>query len=59
MDAFSYIDENRNFRTYKLSGIEKHGCTREVFVRLRYAKTMVERLTKKLAEERQEKQSAI
>ncbi|XP_047124444.1 serine/threonine-protein kinase PLK1 [Hydra vulgaris] len=59
MDAFSYIDENRNFRTYKLSGIEKHGCTREIFVRLRYAKTMVERLSKKLAEEKKEKLSAI
>lgn len=53
MEAVSYIDENRNFRTYKLSAIEEHGCTRELFVRLKYAKTMVERLQKKLVEERE------
>lgn len=56
MEAVSYIDENRNFRTYKLSAIEKYGCSREVFIRLRYAKTMVERLQKKLVEERLEKE---
>lgn len=58
MEAVSYIDEHRNFRTFKLSAIEKYGCSREVFVRLRYAKTMVERLQKKLIEERVEKETA-
>jgi len=52
MEAVSYIDENRNFRTFKLSALTEHGCSRELFVRLRYAKTMVERLQKKLIEER-------
>lgn len=51
MEAVSYIDENRNFRTYKLSLIEEHGCSRELFVRLKYAISMVERLQKKLDEE--------
>lgn len=46
MEAVSYIDEQRNFRTYKLSALEKYGCSREIFVRLRYARTMVERLRK-------------
>ena len=44
MGAVTYIDENRDFRTYKLSLIGRHGCTRELASRLRYAKTMVERL---------------
>ena len=48
MEAVSYIDEDRNFRTYKLEALEKYGCSRDLFVRLRYARTMVERLQKQL-----------
>ncbi|KAK2533578.1 Plk1 [Columba guinea] len=44
MAAVSYIDENRDFRTYKLSLIEEHGCCKELASRLRYARTMVEKL---------------
>ncbi|KAL3841606.1 hypothetical protein ACJMK2_019723 [Sinanodonta woodiana] len=44
MQAVTYIDEKREVRTFKLSLIEKYGCSRELFSRLRYAKTMVERL---------------
>uniref|UniRef100_W5MEL5 Serine/threonine-protein kinase PLK n=1 Tax=Lepisosteus oculatus TaxID=7918 RepID=W5MEL5_LEPOC len=44
MGAVTYIDEKREFRTYKLSLIEEHGCCRELASRLRYARTMVEKL---------------
>lgn len=44
MGAVSYIDGKRDFKTYRLNLIEKYGCTRELASRLRYAKTMTERL---------------
>ncbi|XP_054017312.1 serine/threonine-protein kinase PLK1 [Dryobates pubescens] len=44
MAAVSYIDEKRDFRTYKLSLMEEHGCCKELATRLRYARTMVEKL---------------
>ena len=44
MSAVTYIDEKRNFRTFRMSLIEKYGCCKELASRLRYAKTMVERL---------------
>ncbi|XP_030916944.1 serine/threonine-protein kinase PLK1 [Geospiza fortis] len=44
MAAVTYIDEKRDFRTYKLSLIEEPGCCRELASRLRYARTMVEKL---------------
>ena len=44
LQAVTYIDEKRDFRMFKLSLIEKYGCSKELFSRLRYAKTMVERL---------------
>ncbi|XP_040295901.1 serine/threonine-protein kinase PLK1 [Bufo bufo] len=44
MAAVSYIDEKREFHTYKLSLIEEFGCCKELASRLRYARTMVEKL---------------
>jgi len=44
MGAVTYIDEKRDYRTFKFSLIEKYGCTKEVFTRLKYAKTSVERI---------------
>ncbi|XP_051939994.1 serine/threonine-protein kinase PLK1 [Hippocampus zosterae] len=44
MSAVTYIDERRDFRTYKLSLLEEFGCSKELFSRLRYAKLMAERL---------------
>lgn len=44
MAAVTYIDEKRDFRTYRLSLLEEHGCCRELASRLRYARTMVEKL---------------
>ncbi|KAL4624471.1 serine/threonine-protein kinase PLK1-like [Arapaima gigas] len=44
MAAVTYIDEKREFRTYKMSLIEQYGCSKELASRLRYARTMVEKL---------------
>ena len=44
MGAVTYIDEKRNFRTYKLSLLEQYGCSKELVSRLIYGKSMVQRL---------------
>lgn len=44
MAAVTYINEKRDFRTYKLSLLEEFGCSKELASRVRYAKLMVERL---------------
>ena len=44
MGAVTYIDEKRDYRTFKLSLIERYGCSKEIFTRLKYAKTIVERI---------------
>ncbi|KAM3864627.1 serine/threonine-protein kinase PLK1 [Diretmus argenteus] len=44
MGAVTYIDEKREFRTYKLSLLEEFGSCKELASRIRYAKLMVEKL---------------
>ena len=44
MSAVTYIDEKRNFRTFRFSLLEKFGCCKELASRIKYARTMVERL---------------
>ncbi|XP_064635571.1 serine/threonine-protein kinase PLK1-like [Lineus longissimus] len=44
MGAVSFINEKREFTTFKLSAIEKCGQTKELASRVRYAKTMIDRL---------------
>ena len=48
MSAVSYIDENKAFRTFRLPLIQVHGCSSDLYSRLRYAKTMCEKLIVKL-----------
>lgn len=48
MSAISYIDESKAFRTFRLPLITRYGCSKELYSRLRYAKTMTERLISKL-----------
>lgn len=51
MEAVTYIDQNRNFNTYKMSAIEEqYGCSTDIATRLKYAKAMVERLQRKLSD---------
>lgn len=44
MQAVTYIDEHKNFRTFKLDLLAKFGCNTELYCRLKYAKDMVERI---------------
>ncbi|KAL8603817.1 Serine/threonine-protein kinase plk1 [Nucella lapillus] len=44
MAAATYIDEKRQTYTFRLNLIEQYGCSKDVASRLRYARTMVERL---------------
>ncbi|KAH7961955.1 hypothetical protein HPB52_013738 [Rhipicephalus sanguineus] len=44
MAAVSYIDNNRVFHTYRLETLHK-GCPPELFSRLKYARTILDRLT--------------
>ncbi len=44
MGAATYINEKREFYTYKMSLIEEFGCCKELASRLRYARNMVEKL---------------
>ncbi|XP_033112902.1 serine/threonine-protein kinase PLK1-like [Anneissia japonica] len=44
MAALTYIDEKRNFRTFRMKQLEQSGCNKELLSRVRYARTMVERL---------------
>ncbi|XP_070269769.1 serine/threonine-protein kinase PLK1 isoform X2 [Myotis yumanensis] len=44
MAAVTYINEKRDFRTYRLSLLEEFGCSKELASRLRYARTMVDKL---------------
>lgn len=44
MGAVSFIDVNKEFRTYKLNLIEQYGCSKMLAARLAYALKMVKRL---------------
>jgi len=44
MGAVTYVNDKRDFKTYKFSLIEKYGCSKEVFTRVRYACDIVDRL---------------
>uniref|UniRef100_T1JIY9 Serine/threonine-protein kinase PLK n=1 Tax=Strigamia maritima TaxID=126957 RepID=T1JIY9_STRMM len=49
MGAVTFLDDKQNFRTLRLSLIEKYGCSRELSSRLRYARSLIrERLIKKV-----------
>ncbi|XP_073739042.1 LOW QUALITY PROTEIN: serine/threonine-protein kinase PLK1-like [Callorhinus ursinus] len=44
MAAVTYLAERWDFRTYHLSLLEEYGCSKELASRLRYARTMVDKL---------------
>lgn len=44
MAAVSYIDNNRVFHTYRLDTLQTLGCPSDLFSRLKYARTIIERL---------------
>lgn len=44
MEAVTYVNEKKEFRTFKLQAIHTSGCSKQLASRLRYAKSMVEKL---------------
>ncbi|XP_076046777.1 serine/threonine-protein kinase polo isoform X2 [Oratosquilla oratoria] len=44
MGAVTYIDEKRNFRTYRLSSLQQYGCRPGLADRLRYARNIIQKL---------------
>lgn len=41
MQAVTLIDDNGNFRTYPFATIVEHGCTNELYKKLRYAREKI------------------
>lgn len=44
MGGVTYINEKRTFQTFKFDLIEKYGCGKELEMRLKYAREVVDRL---------------
>lgn len=44
MGAVTYIDEKRNARTLRLALLAEHGCSADLMSRLRYARSMAEKM---------------
>lgn len=44
MNAVTYVNSHRDFRTFKISLLERHGCSKELVTRLRYANDVLDRL---------------
>ncbi|CAF1181327.1 unnamed protein product [Rotaria sordida] len=44
MSAVTYINEHREIRTYRLAGLEQCGCSKQLFTRIKYAKSMIDRI---------------
>ena len=44
MSAVTYINEHREIRTYRLALLEQCGCSKQLFTRIKYAKSMIDRI---------------
>jgi hypothetical protein len=44
MGAVTYINEHREIRTYRLPALEQCGCSKQLFTRIKYAKSMIDRI---------------
>ncbi|CAF0819914.1 unnamed protein product [Didymodactylos carnosus] len=44
MSAVTYINEHREIRTYRLQLLERYGCTKQLYTRVKYAKSMIDRI---------------
>ena len=44
MQAVTFIDQNKRMLTYQFSNLEANGCPEKFLHRIKYAKTMIERL---------------
>lgn len=44
MSAVTYINEHREIRTYRLASLGQCGCSKQLFTRIKYAKSMIDRI---------------
>lgn len=49
MSAVTYIDNDRQFRTYRFSTITQSGVSNDLYQKLRYAHEKLKKLVEKLA----------
>lgn len=48
MSAVTYIDKDKQFRTFKFSTIAQSGCSEKLYSKLRYAHEKIKKLLEKL-----------
>ncbi|XP_055613204.1 serine/threonine-protein kinase polo isoform X2 [Uranotaenia lowii] len=48
MRAVTLMDNNKNFRTYRFSTIQEHGCSSDLYQKIRYAHEKLKKLLEKL-----------
>lgn len=51
MQAVTLLDVDKNFRTYPFSTIAEHGCSNDLYQKLRYAHEKLAKLIEKLSTE--------
>ena len=49
MNAVTYIDSDKNIRTYSFSVISKYGCSNNLYQKIRYAHEKLKILIEKLS----------
>lgn len=51
MQAVTLLDVEKNFRTYPFNTIAEHGCSNDLYQKLRYAHEKLAKLIEKLSTE--------
>lgn len=48
MNAITYMDHEKNFRTYRFSTIIQHGCSKDLYQKIRYAHEKLSKMLEKM-----------
>lgn len=48
MNAVTYMDSDKNFRTYRFQTIMQHGCSSDLYQKIRYAHEKIKKLIERL-----------
>ncbi|XP_065359537.1 serine/threonine-protein kinase polo [Calliphora vicina] len=48
MSAITYMDHEKNFRTYRFSTIIQHGCSKDLYQKIRYAHEKLSKMMEKM-----------
>ncbi|KAM7354973.1 serine/threonine-protein kinase polo [Cochliomyia hominivorax] len=48
MSAITYMDHEKNFRTYRFSTIIQHGCSKDLYQKIRYAHEKLSKMLEKM-----------